>query len=230
MDDAAYALGAWLTSDSDIRTFILTVFGVSNFAPYIPGEHGHCENVTRLRREEDHSFAVEVGAEHSFFDILEAPLRGRSSICDIFVSPDEATGDPVCGKLELELRNFLSALKPDRLLAPLCIGGHIDHWIVRFAAMKYAIEFGCKLMYYEDLPYAGELEDSSLDLVLDVLANDLQPMLTTTEGLDRKVQLLRGYPSQICQSDIRNVIHQFDRVGGERCWLLNYPRDKEARK
>lgn len=230
MDDAAYSLGAWLKNNSGTKTSILTIFSVSNFAPYSPNEHGNCAAVTKLRREEERCFALGVGSEHSFLNFLEAPLRGRPNTCDLFVSPDKATEDSICEKLTLSLLESLSALKPDWLLAPLCIGGHIDHWIVRFAAIRYAMKFRCKIMYYEDLPYAGELEELKLNFVLNVLTNNLQSTLIATDGLDQKVQLLHGYPSQIADSDISNVINHFDRVGGERCWVLDYPKGKDTER
>ena len=48
-------------------------------------------------------------------------------------------------------------LKKNRVwLVPLALGGHIDHRLVKLAALKAAPDSGARIIgFYEDLPYAA---------------------------------------------------------------------------
>lgn len=43
-----------------------------------------------------------------------------------------------------------------RLVSPLTLGDHVDHFLVRAAAERAVVKAHCALLYYPDYPYAGE--------------------------------------------------------------------------
>lgn len=218
LDDAAYSLGGWLASGIGDRVMIVTLFGISDFAPHEPQVHGDPNLATKLRREEELRFANCAGVESFVLDLPEAALRRRADPATLFVSPDEAASDSILADVEAALRAFVRAACPVHLFIPLAIGGHIDHWLARFAATRIAQELGCITTFFEDLPYAGHLTETASSVVLGVLAAGMKPFMLSSAGLDRKIDLLNGYASQVAAADIDDVARYFQRVGGERCW------------
>ncbi|WMX48368.1 PIG-L deacetylase family protein [Streptomyces roseicoloratus] len=74
------------------------------------------------------------------------------------------------------------------LLAPLAVGGHVDHVLVRTAAVLS----GLPAVFYSDFPYnVDEAPDPDFTGPLDATETSLG------EGLDEKAELIRGYRTQV---------------------------------
>jgi hypothetical protein len=76
---------------------------------------------------------------------------------------------------------------PQLLLAPLAVGGHVDHLLVRTAA-----EFSHRrVVYYSDFPYNQQH-------AVDACFTRRNPLVATAwrHGLDAKTALIRGYRTQ----------------------------------
>jgi LmbE family N-acetylglucosaminyl deacetylase len=108
-----------------------------------------------VRRDEDRRAARELGAECVQLDLPDAiyrfDRRGTplySTLAALFLDPaddDHAMDSP--------LRAALAALPESAVVvAPLAIGGHVDHRAVREAAL--AVVPRDRLWFYEDFPYA----------------------------------------------------------------------------
>ncbi|MFF8839370.1 PIG-L deacetylase family protein [Streptomyces sp. NPDC015130] len=85
----------------------------------------------------------------------------------------------------------VEALLPARsggvLLAPLGVGGHADHVLVRTAAELS----GRRVVYYSDFPYNQRaVADAGFTALHRLVAHDWE------RGLDRKAELVRGYRTQ----------------------------------
>ena len=110
------------------------------------------KEVYATRLAEDRLAASRVGAETRNFDLLDCIYRQADD--GSFLYPDELFVQPhvADSKLVAEIAALINeTLRPgDRLVAPLGIGNHPDHVIVRQAAEQT----GYPLRYYADIPYA----------------------------------------------------------------------------
>ena len=73
------------------------------------------------------------------------------------------------------------------VLAPLGVGGHADHVLVRTAAERC----GRPVVYYSDFPYNQHADpDARFTARHGLVARDWE------RGIDRKAELIRGYGTQ----------------------------------
>lgn len=107
-----------------------------------------------LRRREDERAAEILGCSYLCLELPDAPERPEiRGALDLFMP----FGQPHLGITnEVETRLLRHIKAPATLIAPLAVGGHIDHRIVHEAARSLAYHLGrdLRLAYYEDLPYS----------------------------------------------------------------------------
>ena len=120
-----------------------------------------------LRREEDKRACAHLGAEALHLPLLEAPHRGYDSARALFA--DLTPNDSAKIKVPDAIADLLTDLRPEILLAPLGIGGHVDHLIVRDAVI--ALSNPPTTMLWEDWPYLDRSDLPSRDQALVVPAN-----------------------------------------------------------
>lgn len=152
-DDIAWSLGG-LTArlravDAELR--VITFFGRSRYAPGHP-THGTVDAVPVRAAEED-AWATLVGTRIRRADLPDASLRGFDDDTEMGAVPEDDIVARIAGLLDTAIEEF----RPDLLLAPLAIGGHVDHAAVRRAVQPWeARESGERpeVLWYEDLPYA----------------------------------------------------------------------------
>jgi LmbE family N-acetylglucosaminyl deacetylase len=157
LDDAAFSAGAllWSAAQRGWRVIVATVFTgnveqPSGFALACQLDKGLPADVDymALRREEDRQACAALGAEPVHLPLLEAPHRGYDSAAALFgsVRPDDAA----CAAVSERLAQVFADVRPGAVLAPLGVGGHVDHLIVRDAVRRLA---GPRLRLWEDWPY-----------------------------------------------------------------------------
>jgi LmbE family N-acetylglucosaminyl deacetylase len=170
-DDAAYSCGGliWEQTRAGERVEIWTVCAgapppgqLSPFAAAIHARWGTGPQAVRERREEDQEACQILGASPRLFDIPDCIYRflpdGSPLIVnneDLFSASLEREAGLVDG-LAAQLRSRLPARA--QLVAPLTLGNHVDHRLVRAAAQA----LGVPLRYYADFPYAAR-EDPDLE-------------------------------------------------------------------
>jgi LmbE family N-acetylglucosaminyl deacetylase len=236
LDDAALSLGGTIgrlcASGEAVR--ILTVFAGDEPQPaptplgagmlrgwgFPPGE------AMAGRRQEDHEACSALGAGHPVhLSHLEAIHRcdPRTS-APLYPAVPALFGEPAAVEGELvaaiarQLREGVSA---GGVVAPLAVGGHVDHRILRAAAEA---AFGPNLSYYEDYPYAragGEAVEPALGGFTG-WRHTLVPLAEM--DLERKIAAIAAYRSQVPHlfrgrgALARDVTAQARQVGGERLW------------
>jgi len=221
-DDAALSVGLLLLTWSRRRMPVQVVncFTVSDYAPNLPGLA--VAEVTRLRQEEDRKVAARLGDLTGWIDLelLDAPLRlGCSSdiVCDRPLTEDDA------GDVEDLARRLLARVRPGSLVvAPLAVGGHIDHAVARRAGAALAAV--SPIAFYEDLPYTAEAGPGQVLAEVEAAAAEvrrsLEPLLMPHAGAaPAKEELARLYASQLSEEEIRMVASEALRLGGERLWV-----------
>lgn len=97
--------------------------------------------------------------------------------------------------LAMDLAPILAALPRAEILAPLAVGGHVDHRVVHRVAIELARQ-GREVCFYEDFPYAAR--PFAVDERRAAIGLELEPVsLDIAATLDRKVAAVLAYASQI---------------------------------
>jgi LmbE family N-acetylglucosaminyl deacetylase len=220
-DDAALSLGATLDGmvGRGLPITVVSCFTVSNWAPHLADAGGGADVVSRQRRQEDEEFIRVLGGGVRLLDLelLDAPLRrpGRG----IFEPPAEADA----AEVELLARRLSETLRAAVVLAPLGLGGHVDHLVTRAAALAAA--GAGQLAFYEDVPYvllASDPEEEAAAAVRTVtaaLGEPLQPwQLPHAEPRAAWERSAGCYRSQFSAGHFAAMIDAIGSRGGERLW------------
>jgi GlcNAc-PI de-N-acetylase len=221
-DDVAYSLGGRLAAKRlplD-RCELLTVFTASPYCPLGSFRPEEVAKITELRLAEDREFCRRLGIAHFHYHLPEATLRsGYARLEDVRVSRSAALRDPILGTVCSLLTDLRQSRDPSYVFVPVAIGGHADHWIVRVAC-EFVFEGEKRLVYYEDLPYAGYISEEDLEGQLKSISGTARGSILPESGwLGEKLALLRTYRCQVSDCDVNAVIMSTTRIGGERIWL-----------
>lgn len=204
-DDAAFSCGLLLSELATVSavTHIINVCTISDYAPYanLDDALDRATQITHLRAQEDLAFLHDLQATTPApsIDLIDlgwkdAPLRRTMAVDDV-LSPVLLPSHEV-EALAVDFRKLPGA---SIVVAPLALGGHIDHRLVHRAAI--AAWHSDTLIFYEDLPYAARLTEPTRD-------NTIQKALPWScvryntavgpSGIKRRLAL--HYPSQIAAS------------------------------
>jgi LmbE family N-acetylglucosaminyl deacetylase len=178
-DDVALSCGGCAALDAQTgHVTVATVFAgqpdgeLNEFARFQHDRWGTGAGAVDERRLEDASAVRALGAHSLWLDFGDAIYRGDLYLSDLElfgpVKPEDAATASV---VQDSIRALVEKIQPVRVYAPLGVGGHVDHRLVRDAAMSVSGR-GTTLYLYEDIPYAaarGAVEewiaDSGLKLV-----------------------------------------------------------------
>jgi LmbE family N-acetylglucosaminyl deacetylase len=149
-----------------------------------------------VREQEDDRALSEVGARTERLQLPEALYRrgpDGQPLYDtdmaIFQQESPAPCDfliTVTERIAAQVR----AVGPDLVLAPLGIGGHIDHLVVSQAARQ----LGSAVLYYEDVPYL--LYDRCRDWRDNIVGREDHKHISTRQGWLAKIRGIERYRSQ----------------------------------
>jgi LmbE family N-acetylglucosaminyl deacetylase len=221
-DDLAFSAGGFLRRLASLaETTVVTVFTCNVWAPHWSSAERDPEAVSRVRQAEDVRYCERVGVQRLALGLADAGLRG-------YDDESERLGRRVDDGVAVAVREGLAPLlgKADVLLCPLGLGGHVDHEIVRDAAMAAGSKERL-LCLYEDLPYASHLSAPEIEEHARRVAPEARPQLFDLGPLwQRKLEDLSIYRTQIRAQDIDDVrahARRAARDGGlaERLWLLD---------
>ncbi len=160
LDDAVFSAGGTLArlADRGWRVVAATVFSASvaepdGFALACQLDKGLSRDVDymALRRAEDATACATIGVEPVFLPFREAPHRGYGSRDALFGPVRE--DDAVAAAVGRSLSALLVRLRPDLVLAPQAIGGHVDH-VVTVRALG-TLPAGVPVLWWHDFPYVA---------------------------------------------------------------------------
>lgn len=166
LDDAVFSAGAllWKRRQRGWRVIVVTIFTgnvarPSGFALACQLDKGLSADIDymALRRKEDQNACAVLGLESYHLPLLEAPHRGYESAGEMF--DKILLSDDVEREVCAQLASVLLDTRPNVVLAPLSIGGHVDHVIVR-SAVEATVD-SHRLWLWEDWPYVDRSD--SLD-------------------------------------------------------------------
>ena len=219
----------WLAAKH--RVTVLGVFTRSATAPFSDADTVHPNDllsyVSGMRRKEDAELLKLLPKlRMEDLNLKDAPIRLRCSL-------DEAYGlaaredDSAVEKVRKALAKLDAGMKIDAIVLPLGLGGHVDHIVVRNAALEFASTRACA--FYEDLPDAlrdGESFDANHDIDPAIeaerarLGEGLAHVVLAhgdETGIKRKLKMVSVYASQIDEPTMQMIANFVSRYGsGER--------------
>lgn len=166
LDDAALSCGGaiWKQTQAGQRVLVINVFAgipdynrLSEFAQEKHTAWGSPEDAVATRRAEDQAAMTRLGADVVYWDYLDAIYRidgTRVLYPDrrgIFGDVDPAD-TPLLEQLVTDVDAVLGKAGDATCYAPLAIGHHVDHQIVRDVGLTL-VERGRRVRWYEDFPY-----------------------------------------------------------------------------
>ena len=228
-DDACFSVAMTLLqcSRSGLRIRLVNCFTRSRYAPFSDADQTHAndrmEYVSALRKREDELFVRRLGAtEMTDLNLKDAPIRlrcGDDEVCSRDVAPE----DKAMLKIRSGIERIVASWKPDALLLPLALGGHVDHLTTRDALLPLVSSLACA--FYEDLPYAGRpgVAETITKVVQDMSERSgeaLYPVLLGDAGdEERKRSLALLYASQIEDKEASEIASFAAHYGAhERVW------------
>jgi len=219
LDDAAFSLGSALLAGSlGAMPRILVVFSRSNYAIETPGT-GDVEVVTQVRKKEEEAAAGQMQAVVEFLDFGEPLVRGACrEFHEIFNKDFDPVTDPVFEPVRNKVVNIIDELQPTLAVFPLAIGNHLDHIMLNRIGLSLLAAGGTRVMFFEDQPYAGLLDEEDIVRIGNKLNRNLKPYPIPGVELERKLLLLEIYKSQLNAIDFE-LVRRYHAVRGlEHMW------------
>lgn len=205
LDDAALSCAA-LMADARQRRIDVLVITLFNGRPDTPLSspaarfHARCglaDGDAMAKRECEDDLALgSLGARTVRLDLPEALYRKNRRLEPVYASDASIFREKMTrrcaflGTVQRGMRNAVEAIGPDLVLAPLGIGGHIDHLLAREAAR--ALQY--PTMHYEDVPYL--LYDRCRSWRETLPLRDARVHHATKAGWSAKLDAIGCYASQ----------------------------------
>ncbi|MCP2261258.1 N-acetylglucosaminyl deacetylase, LmbE family [Streptoalloteichus tenebrarius] len=218
-DDIALSVGGWLAGvgprlrASGWRLDLVTVFSRSVYAPFAGDDARDEDAVSLLRLAEDLRFARSQRLRPSALGLPDCSCLGMDDESEL-VAPTAT--DPRKSIVDDVVARAVAGSAV--VVAPLAVGGHVDHRLARDAVAEALGEIPC--LWYEDLPYA--LDDAVPTPRSPVDGRTLRPWpVRITAQLPAKRAALACYRSQMSDTDIGEVLNYRPDGGAEpveRLW------------
>jgi LmbE family N-acetylglucosaminyl deacetylase len=167
----------------------------------LPGAQSAAQ-VARARREEDMAAARALGAALSFGAYPDAPYRvDPASMTVLYPDWKAALGavHPADPARSAGLNGYWHISAHDVVHAPLGVGGHVDHQLVRDMALRLTRQYAkARVYFYEEFPYTR----GGKEAVRAALVAFNQPLMSIprpfdNEALEAKIAAIACYQSQI---------------------------------
>jgi LmbE family N-acetylglucosaminyl deacetylase len=210
LDDAVLSCGASIASltEAGCHVTVVTVFTALPCRmpppPLAQWFHARCglgDDAMKTRTHEDLAAVASLGAEAVRLGLEECIYRRAEDGTPVYGAELEIfTSSPlgetaVASNLERLLAGLPGWRAADLVLAPLGIGGHVDHRIVRAAVETAAGRAGRTPLLYEDVPYLLYSRCRGWE---SELTHGLSPRasLVSGEQWNKKIQAIGHYASQ----------------------------------
>lgn len=235
LDDVALSCGGQVydRTASGERILIVTVMAGSPLlaaaSEYIASLHDRWQlagDAAAERRAEDAAACAILGADYLHLDVPDCIYRlDPEHSAPLYNSDADIFGEihPAEQGLQAQIAELFRRLLPaGQVVAPLTVGHHVDHLLVRAAAEQV---WGSELSYYEDYPYVenrGYLER--------VLGDDLRawrPIVFDVSdlGVQAKFDAIWAFRSQLStffgsRAEMEARVRGYNQTaGGERVWV-----------
>ena len=203
LDDAAFSAGGTLArlAAQGWQVVMATVFTASvpnprGFALACQTDKGLAPEIDymALRRNEDRAAAGALGIEEPVhLPFREAPHRGYASAPELFAElrPDDRIGANLADAFE----RLLADTRPDLILAPQGVGGHVDH--IQVVRALRGAQPPLPMLWWRDFPYTVRTAEPKEPL--RALFEHLPEQVVRLDGpgQHRKAEACAAYASQL---------------------------------
>jgi len=231
LDDAVLSCGGriWQQAQAGDRVLVVAIFAgapaldtpLSPFAQALHVRWGRIDGAVARRQEEDLAALALLGAEAVHWPYTDCIYRRTSGGRFLYASEEALWGEvhPAEKSLLTELAARLTALplgQNGTVYAPLGVGHHVDHQIVRRAVEAT----GYALTYYEDFPYAEDAQ--AVQVVLGEGQWQAESAPLSEEAWEAKIAAIACYRSQLStfwadEAEMATAVRAF----AERYWKLD---------
>ncbi|MFP3853545.1 MAG: PIG-L deacetylase family protein [Anaerolineales bacterium] len=217
LDDAVFSCGG-LIARQVIQGQSVTVLTVcagdpppgplSEFAQELHQRWGDEQEPMETRRQEDLDACSSLEAAVMHLAVPEAIYRVSATGRHLYASEEEIFGDlePADNLLIDQLAEAIDEVSPagSQLYAPIGIGGHVDHLVVRRAASQLERP----VWFYHEFPYAAEGMDLPEDLGAPQGVGSVMPL--EDDEVEQWAQAIWTYESQRSTFwyDLRELRHE----------------------
>lgn len=210
LDDAALCCGGLIRRQvlGGTHVLVVTVFAgapqhrdLSTFAAQTHARWGNDPSPAAMRGEEDRRALALLGADCLHLEYPDAIYRSHGGSF-LYSSDEELFGSihPADANLPSQLAAAMVDLRlpqDSTVYAPLSVGNHVDHQLVRNALLSLRARPN-EIVFYEDYPYVDR--PGALTSTLEALGNrvwesELQPFDETC--LEAKIEAIAAYRSQM---------------------------------
>ena len=221
-DDAVYSCGAriYTLTQQGHEVIIFTLMaGEPDFpipdTPVLRDNHTRWQvgdNPIIARKQEDTQASTILGATTRYLDLADCIYRVDDGEA-LYPSEDSLwknihPNDPAINRLD-----SLTFSEADILYAPLGVGEHVDHLIVRDWAWKLAQKHAVTVKFYLEYPYLRDTE--KVEQAYSAFPTDLNRIKLpfSEKAMQKKIQAMRAYQSQIKsfwadEAEIDNEVRQ----------------------
>ena|SRR5438094_2014319 len=224
-DDMAYSNGGVLRILSlglalnEIIT-VVNVFTRSRYSAFGSGKDP--DEITSTRKREDSEYCRVLGINSVDLGFRDSSMRGYTDRTELVRT---VKGErKLVGMVSKRLSKVLRELSPTSILLPLALGDHVDHRIVFESVSSFQPVRSLKL-YYEDLPYAGDMRLTEVNEHANCSLGSCVPIsVDIKQFLNKKIQDMKIYGSQTGRHEIRAVLSHARRISNrssacERLWM-----------
>jgi LmbE family N-acetylglucosaminyl deacetylase len=234
LDDVALSCGGQVYDriHAGQRVLVVTVMAgsphLATQSEYIDSLHERWQlagDAAAERRAEDIAACAILGADYVHLDVPDCIYRlDPQQRTPLYNSDEDIFGDIQPAELALQERvaQLLQSLPPgNQIVAPLAVGHHVDHLLVRAAAEQV---WPGRLWYYEDFPYV-----ENRGYLRRVLGDDLRlwrpdVFEVSERGMQAKFNAIWAFSSQLStffggREEMEARVGGYcERAGGERLW------------
>lgn len=232
LDDAALSCGGaiWKQTQAGQRVIVINVFAgmpeysqLSAFAREKHAVWGSPEGVVAARRAEDQAALAHLGADVVYWNYLDCIYR-RDGRRVLYPGEVHLWGDvdPADGALQerlvADVEAFLNKVSDATCYAPLAIGHHVDHQLVRHVGLALVAR-GRRVTFYEDFPYVWREEEA---LSAAVRPGEWKPAVHAI-NVAPKIAAIACYKSQVLdlfggEEAMADAVKAYAQmVGGDHC-------------
>lgn len=206
-DDAVYSCGGTihqLVQQGHDVTILTIMAGVPSLplpdTPVLQDNHERWQigdNPVTARRREDKAAASILGANTEYLETI-ADCIYRTNDGEALYPTEESLWDKIHpDDPAIILLEQIDLSHADTIYAPLGVGGHVDHLIVRDWAISLSQKTDIPIRFYEDYPYLRDRK--AVDLAREKIDAKLSPdtIIFTQDTMQSKIQAMLSYQSQI---------------------------------
>jgi LmbE family N-acetylglucosaminyl deacetylase len=222
-DDAVFSLFLTLSNWANwpLELQVLNFFTISSYAPWSRPESMAAISAVRAREDRKAIKLTSNNIRVHSLDLLDAPQR-------LNIGLNEITSAEISGRLSQDELQFLAKqivryCGCGLVLAPLALGGHVDHLAVHKAALLGLAPH--RIGFYEDLPYATWTLENEIKARIQAIAADTKTRLRaevirSKQPSRMKLRTAALYRSQITREQAQAIARfAYNYRGGERLWL-----------